>query len=126
MKKFEKTLFALFIVLGLCFVLSSCSEDEDEDADIDISGHIYYGTGSYAQVSRIEFTVSGGEAPYKLYYAKSINNWDYAKSNRTYIGKCNENETVTHYVDGYVSTGWYYYIWAVDDNGASSGARWHP
>ncbi|MBR1713449.1 MAG: hypothetical protein IJ717_00695 [Treponema sp.] len=118
-KKFIMSLLGISI-LALFF---SC----DSMADIDIDGSIYYGTGTYAQVKYIEFTVTGGSGDYDFYYARTASsNFDYAKSQRTFIGSGEEGKTYTYNVDGYVSTGWYYYIWAVDDNGASSGTYWHP
>ncbi len=123
----RKRLFC-FLALPAVFLfligISAC--DFEKDADIAISGTITYGQGTYAQVKYISFKVSGGEGPYAIYYARSINDWNYAKKNRSYIGSANEGETYTYSVSGYVSTGWYYYIWAVDKNGASGGARWHP
>ncbi|MBR4630589.1 MAG: hypothetical protein IKO57_09130 [Treponema sp.] len=116
------TVLALFV---LSVLFSSCS---DKFADIEIDGTINYGTGQYGQVNYIEYSVTGGEGPYKIYYARSIDDWDYAKSQRGYVGEVEEGVTyrLTPSGTNYVSVGWYYYIWAVDENGASGGARWHP
>lgn len=123
----KKIFFAFSALLLVLLSVSFTSCDLPEDADISVDGVINYGTGTYGQVNYIKFTVSGGEGPYSIYYARTgSSDWDYAKSVRSYIGSANEGETYTYSVSGYVSTGWYYYIWAVDKNGASGGGRWHP
>ena len=123
----------ILLVIGLSTLLFSCSNPtttttKSTPPSLDIEGKIYYETGKYAKVDRIEFTVSGGTGYYSLYYAKSIDDWDYAYSKRSYIGTCTDTDLCTYTLteSAYVSTGWYYYIWAIDDNGVSGGTRWYP
>ena len=126
MKKKLCVLSALLLAL-FAVTFTSCDLVE-EQADINVNGKIYYGTGTYGTVNYIEYTVTGGKGPYKIYFAKSIGNWDYAKSQRSYIDTVEDGVTyrLTPAGTNYVTTGWYYYIWAVDKNGASGGSRWHP
>ena len=120
----KKCLYSV-LVIGLCLLFFSCSGMSSR-SKIDIGGNIYYETGTYGQVNYIEFNVVGGTGNYRVYYSRSIDDWDYAWSGRTYVGTAEEGYNYTLDIDGYVSTGWYYYIWAVDDNGDSGGSRWHP
>ena len=123
----KRIAFAVFL-LSLVAFFTSCDSLFGKFADIDVSGKIHYGTGTYGQVSYIEFTVTGGSGPYKCYYARTASNdHDYAYKNSSYIGEAEEGESYTYNgVDGYVSTGWYYHIFAIDSNGAEGHAVWHP
>ena len=121
-------LFCLIAIAAFAMLFSSCDLISALTTKIEVSGNIHYTTGEYGQVTSIDFTVTGGEAPYKIYYARSGSNSEsYARSNRSYIGVADEEGTsYTCSCDGYVSVGWYYFIWAVDQNGVSDYAVWHP
>lgn len=124
MKRMQAKIMVLLVAVLIAFCFASCQQESEPD--IDIYGRIYYTTGDYPNVDHITFEVSGGTAPYKIYYARSIDSWDYAWSGRSYKGTCNENEEFTVSASGYISAGWYYYIWAVDSDGYKGRARWHP
>ena len=123
--------FAVILAIFMTAIaFTSCQNSSSSSGPtIDITGKIYYNTGSYGTVDRIEFFVEGGTAPYKIYYSKSIQNADYAWSGRSYMGILAEYDstyTIKVESNSYVSVGWYYHVWAVDANGYKGHAVWHP
>lgn len=123
MKRIFSILTAIFI---FCFgsLIVSCNMDT---VDIDIDGTLTSSTGTYAQNLYITYSVTGGTAPYTMYYYRGTDSWDYAQKNRGRLsGSVGEGEEWKLNVDGYRSVGWYHYLWAKDSDGNwSNGVRWY-
>lgn len=106
--KISKFLMLLLLIF-ICSIQYSCAR---ACAVITVTGQIHYTTGTYGKVTRIDFSVSGGEPPYSFCYAKTAtSDEDYARSVRKSIGTgSQEGDYYYDGCDGYVSTGWHYWI----------------
>ena len=122
---FKRFMLCMIICLSVAFLGLGCAADVSdsvtaEESKYDTETEIYWrfstdGSGNYKKVTGIDIKVTGSNAPYAVYYAKTAsNNFSYADYEKFYVGSTSIVGDYSYYSfnfdGGYTSTDWHYWI----------------